>query len=373
MRHKRIIFVDDDQFTAAVSCETLREHGYSVLELHSAAEALGAIDAREPLFALVTDINLGPGIDGFDIARYARAAYADLPVVYISGLNAPRHAGEGVDGSTFIPKPYDVAGIIGALASPAGQDDFDPTAPPRGAGASAKPPVGLIDGLGRGSPVLPSEEPRDQLARIDSARALPSSRRTPCCRTGHSRPASSHNPPQAADLFDGPAASAPMHRRSAGDAAQTSIRESSRSDAFAANSRSLCILHVDDHPVNRRVVAEVLSALGHRSVEAACGAEALEQLRHQVFDLVLMDINMPGMSGIEVTRQLRNFRGAERDTPVIALTSEVERSAADYVALGFDDYVAKPFHIQTLAQAIQTCGCTGHRVRRTHRAKLLAG
>ena len=374
MRHNRIIFVDDDQFTAAMSCEALRDHGYGVLELHSAAEALAAIDAREPLFALVTDINLGPGIDGFEIARYARAAYADLPVVYISGLNAPRHASEGVGGSTFIPKPYDVAGIIGALASPAGQDDFDPTAPPRG--ASAQRPGVSFDGLERNSPILPPEKSRDHLARIESARRLPSSRRTPCCHTGRSGPASSQNPLQVAGLSDGSAASAasaPVHRRSARGAAQASIRERSRSDAFTADGRSLCILHVDDHPVNRRVVAEVLSALGHRSVEAACGAEALDQLRLQAFDLVLMDINMPGMSGIEVTRQLRNFRGAGRDTPVIALTSEVERSTADYLALGFDDYVAKPFHIQILAQAIETCGYTGHREGRTDRAKLLAG
>ncbi|HEX3366396.1 response regulator [Phenylobacterium sp.] len=373
MQNKRIIFVDDDQFTAAMSCEALRDHGYSVLELHSAAEALGAIDAHEPLFALVTDINLGPGIDGFEIARYARAAYSDLPVVYISGLNALRHAGEGVSGSAFIPKPYDVAGIIVALASPAGQDDFDPAAPPRGAGGSAQRPGVSFDGLGRNAPILPPDESRDNLARIDSARRLASSRRSPSCYTGRSGPASSQNPLQVAGLSDGSVASAPVHRRSARGAAQASIRERSRSDAFTADGRSLCILHVDDHPVNRRVVAEVLSALGHRSVEAACGAEALDQLRLQAFDLVLMDINMPGMSGIEVTRQLRNFRGAGRDTPVIALTSEVERSTADYLALGFDDYVAKPFHIQILAQAIETCGYTGNRKGRTDRAKLLAG
>lgn len=204
MRNKRVIFVDDDLLTAAMSCEALRDHGYSVLELHSAAEALGAIDAREPLFALVTDINLGCGIDGFEIARYARAAYADLPVVYISGLNASRHAGEGVDGSTFIPKPYDVARIIKALASPPGEEDFDPAGPPHGGGASAQRPGVSIPRRGRTSSVLLSEETRDRLARIDSARCRPSTQERRGGRTGRSRPPSPPNPSQGAGLGDGP-------------------------------------------------------------------------------------------------------------------------------------------------------------------------
>jgi CheY-like chemotaxis protein len=357
MCNKRIIFVDDDQFTAALSCEMLRDHGYSVLELHSAAEALDAIDAREPLFGLVTDINLGFGADGFEIARHARAVYADLPVVYISGLNAPRHASEGVAGSAFLLKPYDVTGIIEALISSPTQGDFDPTTPPRGAAASLRRPGVWIDGRECGSPDPLSEEPHDQLARIDGGQGLLPILARRSCRPRASGPAS-----------------APTHRRSTSDeAASASIRERSILDRFATDRPSFCILHVDDHPVNRRLVAEVLRALGHRSFEAACGAEALAQLKRQAFDLVLMDINMPGMSGIEVTRQLRNFRGAGRDTPVIALTSEVERGTADYAALGFDGYVAKPFGIAVLAQAIETCGRRRHGVATRHPAELLSG
>ncbi|WP_372782172.1 hypothetical protein [Phenylobacterium sp.] len=72
MRHQRVLFIDDDQIIASATCEALRDYGYRVTELHSASEALAETDAPDPLFALVSDINLGPGPDGFDIAKDAR-------------------------------------------------------------------------------------------------------------------------------------------------------------------------------------------------------------------------------------------------------------------------------------------------------------
>jgi CheY-like chemotaxis protein len=105
--------------------------------------------------------------------------------------------------------------------------------------------------------------------------------------------------------------------------------------------------------MNRRLVSDILHGLGHRPQEAESGAEALAFLNLGAFDLVLMDINMPGMSGVEVLRRLRGRVGPERATPAIALTSEVSRSKADYLALGYDDYVAKPFTITDLLGALR--------------------
>ena len=126
-------------------------------------------------------------------------------------------------------------------------------------------------------------------------------------------------------------------------------------DSRTIIGRPLCILHVDDHVLNRRLVDDILRGCGHRAVEAESGEKALDLLDCRLFDVVLMDINMPGMNGIEVVRRLRNSAGAARETPVIALTSEISRTKADYLALGFNDLVAKPFKISDLLRALRDC------------------
>ena len=125
------------------------------------------------------------------------------------------------------------------------------------------------------------------------------------------------------------------------------------SQPFPKVGRSLVILHVDDDPMNLRVVEEILTAFHHRSVKAASGAEALRLVAEQPFDVILMDIHMPGMSGIEAVERLRARPGPERDTPVIALTADVtSRRPEDYKALGFNGYVSKPILVSGLLDAI---------------------
>ncbi|THD63912.1 response regulator [Phenylobacterium sp.] len=118
---------------------------------------------------------------------------------------------------------------------------------------------------------------------------------------------------------------------------------------------ALHVLHVDDHAINRRLVREILGCFGHEVTDVGSGDEALDLARHRAFDLVLMDINMPGMSGIEVVRRLSAIPCWDRDTPVIALTSEVSRTLSDYIALGFSGYVPKPTTIAELMQAVDQC------------------
>jgi CheY-like chemotaxis protein len=115
----------------------------------------------------------------------------------------------------------------------------------------------------------------------------------------------------------------------------------------------LTVLHVDDDPMNLRVVEEILSAFGHNTVKASCGAEALSHLRRQAFDVVLMDIHMPGMGGLEVVERLRGFRAPACDTPVIALTADIiSRRPEEYLGLGFVDFVAKPILVSGLVAAV---------------------
>lgn len=116
MPNGRILFVDDNFICSLENCENLREQGFSVLPAYNALAALEHIKRHPNLTALVTDIDLGPGDDGFDVARWARGAYPGLPVVYISGTAGARHAAEGVCGSEFVAKPFNPQQVVDALS-----------------------------------------------------------------------------------------------------------------------------------------------------------------------------------------------------------------------------------------------------------------
>jgi two-component system, sensor histidine kinase len=111
----------------------------------------------------------------------------------------------------------------------------------------------------------------------------------------------------------------------------------------------LHILAVDDNAVNLMVLEQILAAFGHQVSKAASGPEALDRLSVAAFDLVLMDIQMPGMTGIEALTLLRGAPGPNQDTPVIAVTADVlTRDRKAYVALGFNGQVSKPVQIPAL-------------------------
>ena len=103
------------------------------------------------------------------------------------------------------------------------------------------------------------------------------------------------------------------------------------------------VLVVDDHVVNRRAIELVLQSFGIQPTLAESGERALELLRSEVFDVMLMDVYMPGMDGREATRQLRAVEGPNRDIPVIAVTASA--TAKDWEACraaGMNAHVAKP-------------------------------
>ncbi|WP_191906399.1 response regulator [Hymenobacter baengnokdamensis] len=105
------------------------------------------------------------------------------------------------------------------------------------------------------------------------------------------------------------------------------------------------MLLAEDNPINRTVARLHLVQWGVEVDEAEDGLVALQKLQAQLYDVVLMDIQMPGMSGIEVTQRLRLMpEHARAALPVLALTANVFRSDNEkYLAAGMDDYLAKPF------------------------------
>jgi CheY-like chemotaxis protein len=128
------------------------------------------------------------------------------------------------------------------------------------------------------------------------------------------------------------------------------------SETTGDGGRPLKVLHVDDDPMNLRVVQEILGAFGHQGVIACSGQDALDRLSVEAFDIVLLDIHMPGMTGIQVIETLRASHGPQKDVPVIALTADVySRRPAEYIALGFSDFVSKPILVSGLMASIKRC------------------
>jgi signal transduction histidine kinase/ActR/RegA family two-component response regulator len=115
----------------------------------------------------------------------------------------------------------------------------------------------------------------------------------------------------------------------------------------------LQVLAVDDNAVNLLVLDQLLSSFGHEVTKAASGADALATMNERLFDLILLDIQMPGMTGIEVLQRLRAGDGPNRDAPVVALTADVTSGGRKrYLELGFTDHSPKPIQIQELMDSI---------------------
>jgi len=110
------------------------------------------------------------------------------------------------------------------------------------------------------------------------------------------------------------------------------------------------ILVVDDEPQIRRVLRSTLTSQGYVIIDAKTGEEGVESARKNKPDLVLLDVNMPGMGGIEACREIRR----SSDAPIIMLTvRNAERDKVLALDAGADDYVVKPFGIEELLARIR--------------------
>jgi CheY-like chemotaxis protein len=123
----------------------------------------------------------------------------------------------------------------------------------------------------------------------------------------------------------------------------------------AALVRGLRILVAEDNLTNQKLVARMLEKNGHSVVLAGDGFQALDEVRRSAFDLVLMDIQMPGMDGCEASREIRRREaaGGER-LPIIAVTAHAMNSDRDRcLDAGMDEFVSKPIRFAELNEKIQ--------------------
>ncbi len=113
------------------------------------------------------------------------------------------------------------------------------------------------------------------------------------------------------------------------------------------------VLVVDDVPQNVRLLEAVLAANGFAVTSASSGPEALERVRTEIPDLVLLDIQMRGMNGYEVCRRLREDR-ATAFLPVVMITSSDTEARVDAIEAGADDFVTKPFDQQEVLLRVRS-------------------
>ena len=113
------------------------------------------------------------------------------------------------------------------------------------------------------------------------------------------------------------------------------------------------ILIVDDEPFNVDYLEQELEESGYELLTASNGQEALDQIRNASPDLVLLDIMMPVMDGLEATKLIREV-GSLKHTPIVALTAlAMPGDRERCIAAGMTDYLSKPIRIQELADMIQ--------------------
>ncbi len=124
----------------------------------------------------------------------------------------------------------------------------------------------------------------------------------------------------------------------------------------------LKVLVVDDHPVNLKLTTALLEKMGHEVHQAIDGRQAWEQVRAQPFDLVLMDLHMPDMDGLESTRRIRALPLPRGQVPIVALTANaLEEARVEAERAGVNGFLTKPLKVQELQAVVRNCQAAPHR------------
>jgi signal transduction histidine kinase/CheY-like chemotaxis protein len=120
------------------------------------------------------------------------------------------------------------------------------------------------------------------------------------------------------------------------------------------SATDVSVLIVEDNRINQRVLEAYLAPFQYRSTVAVNGAEAVEIVQNEKFDIILMDIQMPVMDGIDATRNIREQGGWRGEVPIVAITANAMVGDRErYLEAGMDDYVPKPVNREALTQVFE--------------------
>ncbi|MFE4108084.1 CHASE2 domain-containing protein [Almyronema epifaneia] len=125
-------------------------------------------------------------------------------------------------------------------------------------------------------------------------------------------------------------------------------------DASSA-TRSLKILLAEDNKVNQKVALRMLERIGYRADLVVNGRDAVRAVSEQPYDVVLMDMRMPELDGLEATRQIRRQHPIDRPWIVAMTANAMEEDRRECLAAGMNDYLSKPIRVHELTQALERC------------------
>jgi CheY-like chemotaxis protein len=137
-----------------------------------------------------------------------------------------------------------------------------------------------------------------------------------------------------------------------------------RAEESPAKSLAGRVLLVDDHPMNLRLGETLLTLLGCEVDLAASGEEAVEAARAKAYDVILMDVHMPGMDGLEAARAILQLEGPSGQAAIVAMSADVMPQNVERCrAAGMTDHLAKPVQLKALHAVLESCLAEQHRRR----------
>jgi signal transduction histidine kinase/CheY-like chemotaxis protein len=129
-------------------------------------------------------------------------------------------------------------------------------------------------------------------------------------------------------------------------------------DSIPLERGSLRLLLAEDNAVNKKLMLRLLEQMGYRADVASNGLEAVEAVQRQPYDVVLMDVQMPELDGLDATRHIRALDGAIAQPHIVAMTANVMEGDRELcIAAGMDNYISKPIKVEELVQVLErVCG-----------------
>ena len=123
-------------------------------------------------------------------------------------------------------------------------------------------------------------------------------------------------------------------------------------DSGLANQYPLRILLAEDNVVNQKLALRLLEQMGYRADMASNGIEAVESLERQMYDVILMDVQMPEMDGLEATRHIRKLTNTPQPHIIAMTANAMEGDRELCLSAGMDDYISKPIRVDELIEAL---------------------
>ncbi|MEN0038669.1 MAG: response regulator [Cellvibrio sp.] len=173
-----------------------------------------------------------------------------------------------------------------------------------------------------------------------------------CCTPAHQRLFRAHSERSQVLFINKPIAYESL-LQTLGRQLDLHIKDMREQDEEDAQQPNISVLLVDDNLANLQLASELLRGLNTQVVQANNGKQAIEACNNNEFDVIFMDIQMPGMDGMEATRHIRALEQGKRRTPIIALTAHtITEQKAELLIAGMDDCISKPVSETQLAHII---------------------